>query len=305
MTSKLVYGVGINDLTGNRKSKIYNAWANMIERCYSPRFHERYPTYVGCSVCEEWLTFSAFKSWMLSQDWEGKCLDKDILFPGNKIYSPETCAFISPELNLFMTERNAKRGIYPIGVSAYRQTKKFVSNCRENGKTVHLGYFDTPEEAHMAWRAKKLEIAHKHAANQTDKRVAAAIIKRYAEYALPAAAHGEDGRTCRFCQKRFESAGECGNHVDQFHHGEAEPAAHGDEAVRKDATESAIQRACDVLPEDWTMQIDLERGAGCVTLFNPWGSVVDFGQDFESIGAEVEAAIAATMRAQAGEGGEV
>lgn len=46
--------------------------------------------------------------------------------------------------------------------------------------------------------------------------------------APPAAAHGEDGRTCRFCQKRFGSAGECGNHVDQFHHDEAEPAAQGD-----------------------------------------------------------------------------
>jgi len=43
--------------------------------------------------------------------------------------------------------------------------------------------------------------------------------------APPAAAHGDEGRTCRFCQKRFNSAGECGNHVDQFHHGEAEPDA--------------------------------------------------------------------------------
>lgn len=82
-------------------------------------------------------------------------------------------------------------------------------------------------------------------------------------------------------------------------------AAHGDEAARKDATESAIQRACGVLPEGWSMQIDLERDAGWVTLFNPWGRVVDFGQDFGSIGAHVEAAIDAAMRAQAGEGGEV
>lgn len=187
MTSKLVYGAGTNDLTGNRKSKIYNAWANMIERCYSPRFHERYPTYVGCSVCEEWLLFSNFKNWMISQDWEGKCLDKDILIPGNKVYSPETCVFVSQELNLFMTERSAQRGMYPIGVSAYRQTKKFVSSCKENGKTVHLGYFDTPQDAHKAWAAKKLELAYKHAANQTDERVAAAVVNRYKSLAIDAA----------------------------------------------------------------------------------------------------------------------
>lgn len=82
-------------------------------------------------------------------------------------------------------------------------------------------------------------------------------------------------------------------------------AAHGDEAVRKDATESAIQRACKELPEGWSMQIELERGAGDVTLFNAWDIVVDFGQDFESsISEQVEAAIDAAMRAQ-GNGGTV
>lgn len=81
-------------------------------------------------------------------------------------------------------------------------------------------------------------------------------------------------------------------------------AAHGDEAVRKNATESAIQRACRELPEGWSMQIELERGAGDVTLFNAWDIVVDFGQDFDSsISEQVEAAIDAAMRAQGG--GEV
>lgn len=81
-------------------------------------------------------------------------------------------------------------------------------------------------------------------------------------------------------------------------------AAHGDEAVRKDATESAIQRACRELPEGWSLQIELERGAGDVTLFNAWDIVVDFGQDFESsISEQVEAAIDAAMRAQ-GDGGQ-
>lgn len=82
-------------------------------------------------------------------------------------------------------------------------------------------------------------------------------------------------------------------------------AAHGDEAVRKNATESAIQRACRELPEGWSMQIELERGAGDVTLFNAWDIVVDFGQDFESsISEQVDAAIDAAMRAQ-GDGGQV
>lgn len=73
-------------------------------------------------------------------------------------------------------------------------------------------------------------------------------------------------------------------------------AAHGDEAVRKDATEAVMQRACAELPEDWYIEIHLENGSGYATLFND-GIVVDFGQDFESFGAQVEAAIDAAMRA--------
>lgn len=48
----------------------------------------------GCSVCEEWLTFSNFKRWMEQQDYEGKALDKDLLVSQNKTYSSETCVFV-------------------------------------------------------------------------------------------------------------------------------------------------------------------------------------------------------------------
>lgn len=78
-------------------------------------------------------------------------------------------------------------------------------------------------------------------------------------------------------------------------------AAHGDEAVRKDATEAVMQRACAELPKDFYIEIHLENGSGYATLFND-GIVVDFGQDFESIGAQVEAALDDAMRAQ-GNGG--
>lgn len=93
-------------------------------------------------------------------------------------------------------------------------------------------------------------------------------------YVQNSAAHGEDGRTCRFCQKRFDSAGECGNHVDQFHHGESEPVAHGDEAV---------------LPE--------RRPSTNGT----WG---DMGDAYSAGWNDCLDRVAA-MRAQAGEGGEV
>lgn len=36
---------------------------------------------------------------MIKQDWADKQLDKDLINPNNKLYSPETCFFISGTLN--------------------------------------------------------------------------------------------------------------------------------------------------------------------------------------------------------------
>ena len=196
---RLVYGVGINDadyvvvkwetieVKGVRKRKrvwecpYYRAWANMLERCYSTKFQERNPTYKGCSVSEEWLTFSNFRRWMESQDWEGMQLDKDILFAGNNVYSAKTCVFITSIVNTFTVDCRASRGEWSIGVYWNKQAGKFLSQCSNplTNKREHLGIFTCEDEAHQAWLKRKLELAHLLAAEQTDERVAKALISRY------------------------------------------------------------------------------------------------------------------------------
>ena len=198
---KLVCGVGINDadyvvkkletvgyVDGKQKQKLvwacpyYCAWKNMLERCYSAKLQERCPTYIGCSVAEDWLTFSNFKAWMKKQDWEDKQLDKDLLFEGNKVYSDKTCVFVAPMINTFTTDRGAARGDLLIGVCQDKQGK-FQSNCRNplTKKQEHLGLFTSEQEAHQAWLKRKLELAHELAAIQTDPRVAKALIDRYSK----------------------------------------------------------------------------------------------------------------------------
>jgi len=49
-------------------------------------------------------------------------------------------------------------------------------------KGENLGYFTCEEEAHQAWLKRKLELAHLLAAEQTDTRVAKALIERYTNY---------------------------------------------------------------------------------------------------------------------------
>ena len=200
---KLVFGVGINNanyvvqkwetvgyVDGKRKQKqvwicpFYKTWKDMLRRCYSVKLQERYPTYKGYMVSEDWLTFSNFKSWMERQDWQGKQLDKDLLLKGNKIYSADTCVFVSSMVNTFTTDCGAARGEWLIGVSWHKRSNKFMSLCRNpfTKKLEYLGYFDSEQDAHKAWLARKLELAYELAATQTDQRVAEALINRYSKY---------------------------------------------------------------------------------------------------------------------------
>ena len=179
MKSKLVYGVGINDtdyplrlhkrVDGKTvctwRCPYYRKWDSMLYRCYSKKFQEKYPTYKDCIVCEEWLTFSNFKSWMEQQEWEGRQLDKDFLVEGDKVYSPSTCVFVPDKVNTFIITQGRSRGDYPIGVRLKKGYKKnpYQAGCRNgDGEKVYLGLFPTPEEAHQAWLVKKLELCNEY-----------------------------------------------------------------------------------------------------------------------------------------------
>lgn len=174
------------DISGKKKRKViwqcpfYTKWFNMLTRCYNKKELERHPTYEQKFVSNEWLTFSNFKKWMETQDWEGKQLDKDILFPGNLEYSKDKCVFITQEVNKFLLEKTKIRDL-PIGVTFHKKKKRYEASisCGENGKTKFLGGFSTPEQAHLAWATSKLEFASVIAEKQTDKRVAKAIVDRY------------------------------------------------------------------------------------------------------------------------------
>lgn len=189
-----VYGVGVNDVDylvaivdklpcGKQKQvfkcKYYARWSEMLKRCYSENYHKKKPTYKDCSVCDEWVYLSKFKAWMEQQDWEGKCLDKDILYPENKVYSPETCVFVSQRLNSFLTDSGAIRGDCPLGVTfKYKKYCSRVSNPF-TGELEHLGYFSNPDDAHIAWRERKHQLACKYSELESDERIKQALVTRY------------------------------------------------------------------------------------------------------------------------------
>lgn len=192
--NKLVYGVGVNDVlilngrNADTRCKYYMKWVSMLQRCYSEVYQLKKPSYIGCSVAPEWLTFSVFKKWVKSQEcdqWVSPLrsmhLDKDILIKGNKIYSPSTCVFVNDCVNNFINDSANSIGDLMVGVTAHKNG--YVSQCSDPLKVNkrYLGLFKCEIEAHNAWKARKLSNAINLANSNlvTDSRVKQALMSRY------------------------------------------------------------------------------------------------------------------------------
>lgn len=189
----LVYGFGINDadyvtqkydiVEGKRRRvwvcPYYEDWRQMLKRCYSTPYQKDRPMYVGCSVCEEWRYFSNFIKWVDQQpnrDWQNCDLDKDILVNGNRVYSSETCVYVTKQINILF--RECKERDLPMGV--YRKNGKFSACCQDvfTGKLEHLGSFANIEDAENCFLSHRSSMLIRLAGEQQDLRVSAAILKR-------------------------------------------------------------------------------------------------------------------------------
>ena len=97
--------------------KSYSVWRGMLKRCYCDSYKETFPTYEGCSVCDEWLDYKNFKAWHGKNYVDEYHLDKDITKRNNKTYSPSTCAYVPLEINAIVLSNKKLRGKYPQGVN--------------------------------------------------------------------------------------------------------------------------------------------------------------------------------------------
>jgi len=92
------------------KNKIYTLWNNILRRCYGETY-DRYGnirrTYADVSVAPRWFDFSVFfndikklpnyTTWLKDSNYE---IDKDK--SGARIYSKDTCSFITREENTYI-----------------------------------------------------------------------------------------------------------------------------------------------------------------------------------------------------------
>lgn len=165
----LVHGFGVNDADYEVKPVVdgkqvrchaYESWCAMLRRVFDDKYQQKHKTYIGTTICDEWRSFMAFREWWLRNYVDGWHLDKDLL-TDDRQYSPDKCLYVPAWLNIFTTGSDSNRGKFPIGVSYEKSSGLFEASCNnpETGRKSRVGRFKTPEAAHLAWRARKLEYA--------------------------------------------------------------------------------------------------------------------------------------------------
>lgn len=158
-----IFGVGflgLGDYSPTVHKDAYHSWWQMINRCYNENDKGFIAGYNLCSVDELWHNFQNFAPFYLGdrfrQDkWH---LDKDILIPGNKIYSKDTCVFLPVTLNSLLakqqkpTANNLPQGVYKI---KDRVTNKYQARIMKDNKNFYLGTFNDLEEAYQVYKREK------------------------------------------------------------------------------------------------------------------------------------------------------
>ena len=174
----MVYNIGIySRCKYDTKSNCYKTWKNMLQRCYDEKLQQKYPSYKGCQVSDEWLKFENFAKWYESNYKNQYQLDKDILGNG-KLYSKDTCCFIPNKINSFFHNNIHRKGCFPTGVRKEGNKYRVVINIGINKKR-HIGYYFNSQEAKKEYDIAKhsylLEILQNY--NLSEKIINALIIK--------------------------------------------------------------------------------------------------------------------------------
>lgn len=175
---KIIYNVAcIGNPKGSNYRREYQVWHSMIARCYdinSPGY--RFYGGKGVTVCERWLCFENFLEDVIYipgyDDWldnPGKYqLDKDKYQNGitisNKIYSLETCCFISRIENTCIMNKNknetSNTASKYTGVSLSNEGTNYRASITVDNKKYGLGTYETEEAAANVYNAAAIRLCN-------------------------------------------------------------------------------------------------------------------------------------------------
>lgn len=113
---------------------------------------------------------------METQSWEGKQIDKDILVHGNKLYSPDTCIFVTHQLNSLILSGGSKGDK---GVSWCKRRLVYRPYCNSGNHTVNLGEYETKREGvncYLKYKASVVRGASEWDESKDDPRLQLALL---------------------------------------------------------------------------------------------------------------------------------
>lgn len=138
----------------------YTAWRHMKERCYNSTCKEFYKYGGrGIRVCREWNdSFLIFYKDMGPRLSEKHSLDR---INNNGDYEPDNCrwATATQQVNNRRMVKSNKSGY--VGVSYEKKAygkKKWRAQITIDYKRIHIGCYETPEEAYEAYLNKRKEV---------------------------------------------------------------------------------------------------------------------------------------------------
>lgn len=187
-----VYGVGFIGF-GRHKSKYdgeesitYSTWMGMFIRCYREKVKRSDSSYFNCSVDPIWHNFQNFADWYEAQEHFGMGyhLDKDLLRQGNRIYSPDLCCLIPPEVNAMIVKPARSKSGLPTGVNVVSKGVGFRARLSERGIAKYIGRFDTIDEARAAYVSAKESYVRNSACEWQDK-VTIEVYDSLSEWSVP------------------------------------------------------------------------------------------------------------------------
>lgn len=156
-----VHGVGFIGC-GAYKSKIdnvitrpYNVWKGILERCYGKR-RDKFKAYDDVEVCKEWHNYQNFAKWYYENypdDGIRTDIDKDIKSGFKKIYSPETCIFLSGSENNAFSKAKEWEFISPTGdaVKIYNLGDFCLKNNLDRGHMCKVN--SGKRRSHKGWKS--------------------------------------------------------------------------------------------------------------------------------------------------------
>lgn len=145
------------DLSSNERP-VVKLWRSIKGRM-SKHYRPGNESYKDCELSESWKDIRNFEQWYDLNYVEGWDIDKDLFGWDTKIYSEETCCFLPPRLNLFMVNL---RSIFDGSMKGWYYRERdgvFVATVSDTAKRkIHLGHFQTSEDAKTAYVAGKFKV---------------------------------------------------------------------------------------------------------------------------------------------------